>query len=56
MKNLEPLMYFLGVEVHQTEKGVFLHQHKYITDWIEIADNQNFTPMDTPLEVNVKLQ
>lgn len=56
MKDLQPLMYFMGLEVHQTKKGIFLHQHKYIIDLIEIANLQNSTPIATPLEVNVKFQ
>lgn len=55
MKDLEPLTYFLGLEVHQSEKGLILDQHKYASDLIAMAGLQNSTPVDTPLEVNVKL-
>jgi hypothetical protein len=34
MKDLGNLHYFLGLEVHSTSKGVFLHQHMYATDLI----------------------
>jgi len=54
MKDLGNLHYFLGLEVHSTSKGIFLHQHKYATDLISMAGLQSANPVDTPLEVNVK--
>ncbi|XXG59644.1 hypothetical protein AAC387_Pa04g1693 [Persea americana] len=56
MKDPSPLTYFLGLEVQQSRKGLFLHQHKYATDLIDLAGQKDATPMDTPLEVNVKLR
>ena len=56
MKDLGPLTYFLGLEVQQTKKGIFLHQHKYVTDLIALASHQDSTPVDTSLEVNAKLR
>eukprot|EP00268_Persea_americana_P059265 TRINITY_DN7252_c0_g2_i3.p1 TRINITY_DN7252_c0_g2~~TRINITY_DN7252_c0_g2_i3.p1 ORF type:complete len:904 (-),score=94.40 TRINITY_DN7252_c0_g2_i3:300-3011(-) len=56
MKDLGPLNYFLGLEVHQSKKGLFLHQHKYATDLVDLADLGDSSPVDTPLEVNVKLR
>ena len=55
MKDLGPLTYFLGHEVHQTEKGLILDKHKYASDLIDTTGLQNSIPVDTPLEVNVKL-
>jgi hypothetical protein len=54
MKDLGTLHYFLGLDVHSTSKGIFLHQHKYATDLISMAGLQLANPVDTPLEVNVK--
>nr|XP_027191118.1 uncharacterized protein LOC113787007 [Cicer arietinum] len=54
MKDLGNLQYFLGLEVHSTPKGIFLHQHKYVTDLISMAGLQSSNLVDTPLEVNVK--
>ena len=56
MKDLEPLNYFLGLEVHQSKKGLFLHQHKYATDLVDLADLSDSSPVDTLLEVNAKLR
>eukprot|EP00268_Persea_americana_P050874 TRINITY_DN5577_c0_g1_i2.p1 TRINITY_DN5577_c0_g1~~TRINITY_DN5577_c0_g1_i2.p1 ORF type:complete len:317 (-),score=19.16 TRINITY_DN5577_c0_g1_i2:294-1244(-) len=55
LKDLGPLTYFLGLEVHQTEKGLILDQHKYAMDLIETAGLQNSTPIDTPVEANLQL-
>eukprot|EP00268_Persea_americana_P026334 TRINITY_DN25727_c0_g1_i3.p1 TRINITY_DN25727_c0_g1~~TRINITY_DN25727_c0_g1_i3.p1 ORF type:complete len:143 (+),score=8.72 TRINITY_DN25727_c0_g1_i3:65-430(+) len=55
MKDLGPLTYFLGLEVHQFEKGWTLHQHKYTINLIESASLSKSTSMDTPLEINLKL-
>ena len=55
MKDLGPLTYFLGLEVHQSEKGLVLDQHKYTLDLIDMAGLSHSTPVDTPLEVNLKL-
>ena len=48
MKVLGPLTYFLGLEVQQSRKGLFLHQHKYVTDLIDLADLNGATPVHTP--------
>ena len=54
MKNLGNLTYFLGLEVHRDSSGIFLHQHKYTQDLIQLAGLQESSSIDTPLEVNVK--
>eukprot|EP00268_Persea_americana_P040628 TRINITY_DN40409_c0_g2_i1.p1 TRINITY_DN40409_c0_g2~~TRINITY_DN40409_c0_g2_i1.p1 ORF type:complete len:115 (+),score=12.36 TRINITY_DN40409_c0_g2_i1:50-394(+) len=55
MKDLGPLHYFLGLEVHQSPQGLFLNQHKYTSDIIELADLHDSSPVDTPIKVNLKL-
>lgn len=50
-----PLAKFLGLEVHQLEDGLLLDQHKYALDLIEMADLQGSSPVDTPLNGNIKL-
>ncbi|CAJ2634510.1 unnamed protein product [Trifolium pratense] len=54
MKDLGNLHYFLGLEVHSTSKGIFLHQHKYAADLIYMAGLQLVNLVDTSLAVNVK--
>jgi hypothetical protein len=54
MKDLGPLQYVLGLKVHSTTTGIFLHQHKYIQELIALAGLQEGRSVDTPLEVNVK--
>jgi hypothetical protein len=54
MKDLGHLQYFLGLEVHSTTIGIFLHQHKYIQELIALAGLQEGRSVDTSLEVNVK--
>ena len=55
MKDLGPSHYFLGLEVHQSPKSLFVNQHKYTSDLIELADLHDSSPVDTPIEVNLKL-
>ena len=45
MKDLGPLTYFLGLEVHQTEKGLVQDQHKYAMDLLEMGGLQHSTPV-----------
>ena len=54
MKDLGHLTYFLGMEVHSRDHGLFLNQHKYIQDLIELAGLKAATAVDMPMEVNVK--
>ena len=56
MKDLGPLTYFLGLEVHTDSTGIFLDQHKYTQDLITLAGLQDTSSSDTPLEVNKKYQ
>ena len=55
MKDLGPLHYFLGLEVHQSPTGIVLNQHKYTVDLIDLAGLTDSAPVDTPIELNVKL-
>lgn len=55
MKDLGPLTYFLSFEVYKSTKGIVLYQHKYIVDLIDLAGFTALAPVDTPVELNVKL-
>lgn len=55
MKDLGKLMYFLGLEVAQSRKGIYVHQKKYtlnLSKKMGIAGARND---DSPMEVNLKL-
>jgi hypothetical protein len=54
MKDLGPLMYFLGLGVHMNSLGIFLNQRKYTQDLIGLASLQDSPSVDTPMEINVK--
>jgi hypothetical protein len=54
MKDLGQLTYFLGLEVHHQPHGLFLHQHKYSQELVQLADLTTTTSVDTPMELNVK--
>ncbi|XP_020201875.1 uncharacterized protein LOC109787730 [Cajanus cajan] len=54
MKELGHLNYFLGLEVHYHPEGIFINQHKYIQDLVQLAGLTNATLVDTPMEFNVK--
>ncbi|TXG46465.1 hypothetical protein EZV62_015014 [Acer yangbiense] len=54
MKDLGSLTYFLGLEVSRSDQGILVNQHKYTNDLIALAGLENSTPVDTPLEINVK--
>lgn len=56
MKEPGPFTYFLGLKVHQSNRGIVLNRHKYTFDLIEKAGLQHSTPVDTPIEVNIKLR
>ena len=34
MKDVQPLRYFLGIQVDQTNYGLFINQQKYIQDFL----------------------
>ena len=56
MKDIGQLTYFLGLEVQFQQKGIFVTQHKYTQDLIQLASLTIATTIDTPMDVNVKLR
>ena len=56
MKDLGVLAYFLGLEIQTDKHGIFLSQHKYAMDLVAAAGLQDLSPLDTPMEINVKLR
>ena len=56
MKDLGNLAYFLGLEIKVDTHGLFVSQHKYAMDLVAAAGLQEVPPLDTPMELNVKLR
>ena len=54
MSNLGEMKYFLGLEVYQSEVGIFLNQKKYALDILKKFRMQNCKPVPTPLVLNTK--
>ena len=47
--------YFLGLEVWQNSKGIFLNQRKYAMEILKIFDMLECKSMATPMDSNMKL-
>ena len=56
MKDLGQLKYFLGIEVARSENGIFLSQRKYVLDLLMETGMLACKPVETPIEMNHKLQ
>jgi hypothetical protein len=55
MSDLDPLQYFLGIEISSTSEGFFLSQEKYIQDLLDRASLTDHRTTETPMELNVHL-
>jgi hypothetical protein len=55
LKDLGPLHYFLGIEVHRTSDGIHLSHAKYIADILTRAGMSSCKGVMTPLPSNSKL-
>ena len=55
MKNLGPVNYFLGIEIHRSCDGFFLSQKKYVTDILKEHGMLNFKPLLLPMDSHLKL-
>lgn len=53
MKDMGALHYFLGIQVHYCEDGLFLNQSKYAQDLLITAGMQDCAPMSTPLPLKL---
>lgn len=56
MTNLGLLRYFLGIEVKQTENGIFISQAKYVAKFLERFKTQNSKSAPTQTIIGLKLR
>jgi hypothetical protein len=56
MSDLDPLRYFLGIEISSTSEGLFLSQEKYIQDLPDRASLTDHRIAETPIELIVHLK
>ena len=55
MSMLGELTFFLGLQVYQTDKGIFISQTKYIKDMLKIFKMEDSSPDSTPMITGCKL-
>ena len=55
MKDLGLMHYFLGLEVWQSPKGIFLNQGKYKVEILKRFDMLDCKAMATPMDTNLKM-
>ena len=55
MTDLGLMKYFLGLEVTQTDQGIFICQHKYATDILQRFRMDKCKPTETPISLGTKL-
>ena len=56
MKDMGHLHYYLGVEVTQNPKYIFISQRKYIGELLNIFSMINCNLLSTPMEQNLNLK
>ena len=55
MLMLAELTFFLGLQVYQTDKGIFISQAKYIKDVLKRFKMEDSKPVSTPMITGCKL-
>jgi hypothetical protein len=55
MTDLGTLSYYLGIEVHQGDKGISLSQTSYVKKLLEKVELRQCNPCSTPMEAKLKL-
>ena len=54
-RDLGKLKYFLEIEIAQSNSGVIMSQRKYVLDILEELGMLDCKPVDTPVDLNIKL-
>ena len=54
-KDLGKLKYFMGIEIAQSNSSVIMFQRKNVLDILEETGMLDCKPVDTPMDLNVKL-
>jgi len=55
MTDLGTLSYFLGLEFFYTEKGIIMHQKKYVLEVLSIFNMFDYNYVETPIETKLNL-
>jgi hypothetical protein len=55
MSLLGELSFFLGLHIHQSNKGIFISQTKYIREMIKRFSMEDCKPIITPMQTSCKL-
>ncbi|KAL8110256.1 hypothetical protein AgCh_026105 [Apium graveolens] len=55
MSLMGELQYFLGLQINQSNAGIFIHQGKYIKDLLKRFALEHVTPKATPMSTSIKL-
>ncbi|TYJ97307.1 Retrovirus-related Pol polyprotein from transposon TNT 1-94 [Cucumis melo var. makuwa] len=55
MTDIGLMSYYLGIEVKQSEEGIFISQERYTRDILEKFNMMNSKPVATPIETGTKL-
>jgi hypothetical protein len=56
MSMLGELTFFLGLQVSQSDKGIFISQTKYIKEMLKEFQMEDCKPMSTPMITGCKLR
>jgi hypothetical protein len=55
MSMLGELSFFLGLQIHQSKKGIFISQRKYLKEILKKFGMENYAPISTPMTTSCKL-
>jgi hypothetical protein len=56
MSLLGELSFFLGLQIHQRNQGIFISQTKYIREMLKRFGMEDCKPVITPMQTNCKLR